>query len=138
MAHATVIPHPRAWRGRAALLRREREKPHRQRLEARIWAALEKLENLRDEYIARLDALQGDCDLEEGSDLEPNCGYTGNPGWDEAEPADDDFEPDLDHEPSLGAPEGAQDYSRARCGTNDERELACDDEGDNSDRDESH
>ena len=71
----TVVPHPAARAHRARVLRRERLRPHRERLEAKITAALEQLEDLRQAYIARLDALHGDCDLEDPGDLEPSLAF---------------------------------------------------------------
>ena len=109
-----VVPHPSADAYRARTLRRERLRPHRERLEAKITAALEQLEDLRQAFLARLDALHGDCDLEDPGDLEP---------------AMEELEDGADGEPSLGAPEGAQTYSRQRCGTQDGREEDCEDEG---------
>lgn len=72
---AAVVPHPAADAHRTRTLRRERNKPHRERLEAKITAALEQLEDLRQAFIARLDALAGDCDLEDPGDLEPSLAF---------------------------------------------------------------
>ena len=68
----TVLAFPEPRRARERRIRRERQKPHRLRLETKIMAALEKLEDLRQEFIARLDALHGDPDLEAGCDDDVN------------------------------------------------------------------
>lgn len=102
---AHVYPHPRLRAGQARLIRNERQKPHRQRMEQRIMAALEELEDLRQEFLARLDLLQGDCDLED-DELESNLGeaviWCDQRLPDECEAdcedegADDDREPDAE------------------------------------------
>lgn len=70
MAVAQLLQHPAhaAWRRRH--LQRERNRPIRQRLEAKISAALEELEDLRQAFIDRLDALSTDPDLEDDGLLE--------------------------------------------------------------------
>lgn len=80
---------------------------------ARLEAGLERLADLREEMIARLDAIDGDCDLEDGGDLEPSiCGYQGFTDL-ELDKADD--------EPSLGWPLGMSQLRLDR-GASDERE----------------
>jgi hypothetical protein len=121
---------------------------------------LERLEDLRQEAIARLDELQGD------PDLEPSlAGVTGGMAWgggntDDRE-GDDEREADpADAEPALGAPEGGpggcrwggrywqasdeeepslgwsqtmdQEPLTLTLGTGDGREEACEGEGDQS------
>lgn len=91
---------------RAFRVRRERSKHRRQRVEEKIAAALELLEDLRASLIAGLDELHGDPDLEPGCDDEETlpgyfigrgrqCRYI------------DDAEADIaDDEPELGSQEG--------------------------------
>ena len=104
----TVVPHPAARAHRARALKRERLRPHRERLEAKITAALEQLEDLRQAFVARLDALHGDCDLEDPGDLEPSlafpegCYRTDSVLW---AGSSGDREEQVDHEHTLGRSE---------------------------------
>jgi len=129
-----VLPFPEeVGRGglRLAILRR-RLKPHRQRIEEKIIEALETLEDIRQDLIAKLDFLHGDPDLEPGADTEPNLAAVWGISWTFTahQAAYDDAEDDRsDDEPYLGAPEGGQRYHRWWTGTWDEREEACEDEG---------
>lgn len=137
-----VIAFPEPREARERRLRRARSLPHRLRLEARIVEALEKLEDLRQEFVARLDAMHGD------PDLEPWISATAA-GWNYEGPTDDreadaDEEPDDGFEPSLGSPESG---SRSQLHWGDstlreepddlDREAECEDEGAQCD-DEGH
>jgi len=99
----TILAFPEPREARERRIRRERLKLPRQRLETKIMAALEKLEDLRQEFVARLDALHGDPDLEPGCDDDVNIGSGSgskvNGAWiDDMELDDSDWEPGHDEE----------------------------------------
>ncbi|MBV9511778.1 MAG: hypothetical protein JO303_16015 [Caulobacteraceae bacterium] len=129
----TVIAFPEPRQARERRIRRERLKPARLRLQAKIVAALEKLEDLRQEFIARLDALHGDADLEEGCDDDVNVSAARHNGvW-----IDDLDAETTDWEFSLGWSE-VRDQSRLQstAGSGCDLEQQCEDEGHDSDREE--
>jgi len=99
--------------GRRLAVLRRRLKPHRQRIEEQIIEALETLEDIRQELIAKLDFLHGD------PDLEPSFGGGGSLRYGctddrELDPADDPRGElnDADGEPELGASEDGHGGSR--------------------------
>jgi hypothetical protein len=95
---SVVVPFLPTREARARLLRRERLKAPRRRVREKIVAALELLEAVREDLIARLDAIDGD------PDLELTC---------EDEGAQVDAESDdADGEPELGSQEGGPGGTR--------------------------
>jgi hypothetical protein len=140
---ADVYPHPSARQGRARQVRMARLLPHRQRLEAHLSEALERLEDVRQGLIARLDQLHGDTDFEPElieSNLadNPTAYFRSEPIPDEAEGYCDatgagSFEED---EPSLGSQEGGQGGTRWNRDSQKhftDGEVQCEDEGHDSD-----
>ena len=115
---------------RAADVRRRRAMHHRQRVEVSIYEALEKLEDLRQEFVSRLDQLHGDPDFE--PDL---AGYNIVNSADPDTPWNDDREADDDFEPSLGSVDRADQryWAAGSCSDfeeeHDGREPECEDEG---------
>jgi hypothetical protein len=132
-AESKVIPWLEPRPARERRIRRERAKPHRQRMREKIVATLAALEDFRERLIRRLDQLDGDpdleldaSDLEEGGDLEPSLGSSTRLDqrfWSLG--GGSDRERDLsDREPNLAAPEGAQTYAKARAGGLSDREAS--------------
>ena len=132
----TVLTFPEPRQARERRIRRERAKPYRLRIETKILAALEKLEDLRQEFIARLDALHGDPDLEAGCDDDTNIGTAvRHQGvW-----LDDLEDERTDWEFSLGWSE-VIDQTRLQetAGSGCDLEEVCEDEGGQCDDGETH
>jgi hypothetical protein len=109
-ATLTTLPTNVTYAARARIVRRQRAKPHRQRMVEALEAFLDWLDDARQFAVERLDELHGDPDLEPdlaGYNIDRiNDDYTAYLGNDDRE-ADDDIEQDTvaDSEPSLGAPE---------------------------------
>jgi len=127
-----TLPSNVTYAARARIVRRQRSKPHRQRMAEALESFLEWLEDARQYAIDRLDELHGD------PDLEPDLAGFNIVGTDDhylAYIGNDDREADDDIEPSLGSVDRVRQlyWAAGSCSDfeeeHDGREPCCEDEG---------